>query len=1086
MSTRSKGLFLVVGIVVSSMLLCTQPSFCKSPYNRSKDSVGGAGRGSRSADREPADDIMTERGGPMSGGRSSGPGQPGRVKALIDQGEALAREASTKEQIDRAISMLQEAIQLAEARNIPTASARAYVLLGHICSWRSDYAEALKYSEMAVAKAKRGGSCKALAAATTNIGVVYMSRGQLDEAADTFAEAIRKAESCDGKRIVATALWGWGRVRRFQDRYDEALKLLQKGLGIASDIGYQEREGYIRKEIGGVYASIGQYSKAASYLESALAIGEQISRPRIQQESLDELGRVYFLKGVYRQAANCFQKTTDRARRYGETRTEAQALRSQAEVYALWGRYTDAVACLEKALTLTKATGVARQESWILMDMGMIFSARGQYHKAIDLFEQALEQFRTIGSAKGEATVFNGLGLVYETWGQYDKALAHFEKALEIYKRIGVPTRRSNSHIGNLYLDMGDVEKAEPFIRESGHYGSLGRLCLVKADYPSAKKYYEGLLTSAEENRRANSLFIAYTGLGVVYEAMGDMPKAVEHYRKAVEHTEGIRSSINPAERETFFDVKIEGFHRTAPYEGLARVLMKMKRPIEAFKESEYTRARIFAEAISKRGEYEGFDVPVEVREEDSSLTDQLASLTKNLQNAYENGNREQIASLEPQVKEARENLAAHVDMLREKYPLFAATRYPQPMDLDKTALRDEERVLAYHVTDSGILIYLAKGKNLEKYVFKPVPRKEIDDLVRKFREPLEMTAEDDIKRKLQAFDFSTGKKLFDILLGDVLSSLPKDSTVIIVPDDSLGVMPFEMLPVTDGGKVVADKEIPSVSGAEFFGDRNPISYYQSVTALTLSRTYGKQKSATGKLLVFADPVFQTKDARAKVPEKITPATRIKEHHISLMDVTEGGSTPGADIQRLPLTSMLAQNLAKIYGESSELLIGLEASKDRFLKQVAPGLAGYDKIVFATHGYFGKDLPGIMEPVLILTLVPPGTDGYLRMSEVACLKLNADIVALTACQSGLGKKISGEGTMGMGRSFQYAGALSVLMSMWSVSERSSVKLVEHFFKYVKSGKGKLEALRLARSDIRHEGYDHPFFWAPFILVGEVE
>jgi len=95
------------------------------------------------------------------------------------------------------------------------------------------------------------------------------------------------------------------------------------------------------------------------------------------------------------------------------------------------------------------------------------------------------------------------------------------------------------------------------------------------------------------------------------------------------------------------------------------------------------------------------------------------------------------------------------------------------------------------------------------------------------------------------------------------------------------------------------------------------------------------------------------------------------------------------------------------------------------------------------------------------------------------------MVALTACQTGLGKELSGEGVMGMGRAFQYAGAKAVLMSLWSVSEKSSTSMVENFFQNLKEGKGKLEALRLARQDIRDQGYDHPFFWAPFILVGDV-
>ncbi len=114
-----------------------------------------------------------------------------------------------------------------------------------------------------------------------------------------------------------------------------------------------------------------------------------------------------------------------------------------------------------------------------------------------------------------------------------------------------------------------------------------------------------------------------------------------------------------------------------------------------------------------------------------------------------------------------------------------------------------------------------------------------------------------------------------------------------------------------------------------------------------------------------------------------------------------------------------------------------------------------------------------------------GQDGFLRMSEVMGLKLNADMVAITACQSGLGRTIFGEGTMAMGRVFQYAGGKSVLMSLWSVAESSSVDLVTNFFRQLRGGKSKLGALKLAREEIRKAGYDHPLFWAPFILVGEM-
>jgi CHAT domain-containing protein len=159
----------------------------------------------------------------------------------------------------------------------------------------------------------------------------------------------------------------------------------------------------------------------------------------------------------------------------------------------------------------------------------------------------------------------------------------------------------------------------------------------------------------------------------------------------------------------------------------------------------------------------------------------------------------------------------------------------------------------------------------------------------------------------------------------------------------------------------------------------------------------------------------------------------------------------------------------------------MEATKKRLF---ATDLTTYRTMAFATHGYAGCDLPGIREPVLVLTLVdqPEGQDGFLRMSEVIGLNMNADIVALTGCKTGIGRYVTGEGPMFIGRAFQTAGAASVLISLWNVAEEPSVELTENFLKFIHDGKSKLDALRCARSEIRKK-YDHPFFWASFILVG---
>ena len=197
---------------------------------------------------------------------------------------------------------------------------------------------------------------------------------------------------------------------------------------------------------------------------------------------------------------------------------------------------------------------------------------------------------------------------------------------------------------------------------------------------------------------------------------------------------------------DLFFDAKWYGFSRMTAYEGLSRVLMKMNKPLDALKSSEYGKARVFAEHVAKRSADVRLDVPEDILRRETELTHRISTLKQQREPAYTDDNKARIANLEPQVADIEKEFAAHVSMLREKYPLFAATRYPQPMDLVQTAVKPDEWVLSYQMTDPALLIYLTHGKEMVKGLLKPIPRKEIDDLIRKFRSPLEVTDPDALK----------------------------------------------------------------------------------------------------------------------------------------------------------------------------------------------------------------------------------------------------------------------------------------------------------------------------------------------------
>ena len=473
-------------------------------------------------------------------------------------------------------------------------------------------------------------------------------------------------------------------------------------------------------------------------------------------------------------------------------------------------------------------------------------------------------------------------------------------------------------------------------------------------------------------------------------------------------------------------------------------------------------------DAIAKTVTVQAPDIPANVVRLDHELSDRIAAIEKAKHDAYIDGNQGAARSCESQIRDVRIRQQAFISMLRDKHPVYAAARYPLPLDLPRAALRDNEFVVVYDITDSGLLVFVLRGKQIVKGLFKPIARDDLKSLVQKFIRSMDMSVEASVEEGLSKFDFAAGKQLADLLLGDALPLLPEATPVIIVPDGALCRLPFEALGLNEGGKVKTNGNIPHVVDTLFFADRNDISYAASITTLSVSRLLRGSGPMGDRTLVMVDPIFSREDGRLRNTHSAIPY---------LMSLETRQRTV---FSRLPLTQHLGETLAKIAPEKTDVHMGMKASKEVL---IGKDLSSYRAIVIATHEYYERDIPGFSEPVMVLSLVnqPQGQDGFLRVSEVAGLNLNADIVALV---SGAGRCVEGEGIMSMSWAFQYAGARSVLENKLVPAEGVSVRLLESFFKHWSEGKSKLEALRLARKELRESGYDHPFFWASIGLVGE--
>ncbi len=958
--------------------------------------------------------------------------------AIYDQAEKLRIEAKSKDDLMKAQDKFEQASRIFQRTNSDKGTAYSWNQMGLINKSQGEYAKALEYYDKSLAILRQLGDVKGEGTCLSNIGAIYDSWGQ----------------------------------------YAKALEYYEKSLQITRKIGNTKQEGLTLNNIGLVYQWWGQYSKALENYEKSLAIDRKIGNLNGEGISLNNIGLVYESWGQYAKALEYYEKALPIFKKIGDLKTESITLNNIGEVYRSWGQYAKALECDEKSLSIDRKIGNLKGEGISLNNIGLVYMSWGQYTKALEFYEKGLAIFRKIEDVETEGITLSNIAHLNMAMGKHDQALANLRKTLDIYTRIKVPTDGVKNSIGEVYLEMGDIASAEPFIKESGYNSSLGGLALLKSDYDGAKKYYEKLLIKAEQNRNADNLFTAYTGLGKVYESLEDYKKAEEYYEKGIIFTEEIRSSLLPSERKEFFSVKINGFLRSEPGKGLTRVQMKLNQASGSIDSSEVTRARAFADNLFQTSTSGPSGVPREVLEKEDMLVTHVAALKKELAKTDREKNQARYEVLTLQVKEAEVDLRSFVEMLWEKHRAYAAVKYPRPVPLKNSALHSDEYVIMFDCFEDGVGVKVVKGKEIVETHYSKFKQSELEKDIRKFREPFETV-------KFRDFDPTLAHKIYKRLLAPVMAEVPEGSPIIIIPDGVLALLPFEALIVRGNATWKQGKIADYPDGVTYLGDLYPISYYQSITALTLVREATRTKKPGENLLIIADPVFDMKDNRAQAASNTKVAEKDKGYYPGLMSAIEEGCT-GFKFCRLPGTGLLAENLKKLYGQKcDDPYVGLKADKTIFLNTLAPKMESYGQIVFATHGLFSDKIPGLMEPFLALSMVPSGTDGFLRMSDVMSLSINADLVALTACQTGLGRDLSGEGVMSMGRAFQYAGARSVLMSLWSVAEKSSIMLVEDFFKYRKAGKSKLESLKLARNDIRKEGFEHPFFWAPFILVGEV-
>ena len=867
-----------------------------------------------------------------------------------------------------------------------------------------------------------------------------------------------------GQETIHTIISHLGSAYGELDDYRKAIRYFEQALAISEGSGDKKSKGADLGNLGNPHYRLGDYWKAIAYYEQALAIAKEVGDKKAMGNHLGNLGVAYEKYGDYRKAISYGEQALTISEESGSKRKKSIDLNNLGNAYHSLGDMRKAISYHEQALAISEEIQGKKAKGGRLTNLGGDYEQLGDYRKAISYHEQALTIAEEIGDKRGKGIALHNLGLAYRNIGDYGKATFYFEQAIVIDKQIGVSYDLSEGNLSEIYLALDRDDEALAIFIKQNQSIRLGRYYLKKKNFRRAKVQFD-MMREEHERNRSSAVIPEWIGLGLSHEGLKEYDKAYTWYAKAIDFMEDQRAALTPDEREHYFEGKVFAIPRMEAYEGAVRCAFMLGRIDDAFFWAENTRGRMLSELLSRRHAGENYKIPSKLAQEEEDLVTVIMINKKQQQTAFQKNNPELLKQAESEYSALKQKMEALIAHLRKEYPQYAAVKYPQPVKLFQLALRKGETIIEYEVTNPYTMGFVIRDGRIIKGFKVDKTRAELESLVRKFRSPFQSG------QKISEFNMNLAKELTDLLIGPALSEISKGEHLVIIPDEALSLLPFESLLLSEPSNV----KVPI-----YVIDIYPISYYQSASVLSLQR--GLRASRVKKQTFFGlgDPVFDTQDQRSTSMRAITIAAK---KDVASFDITdnEGTKKTGYQFGRLENTGKEVREVSSLFSDS-RVLIGLDASKDNLKKE---DLTTRRYVLFSTHGILGNEIPYIKQPALVLNLVGnKEEEGFLTTTEIFNMSLNADLVGLSACQTGLGIQSAGEGVVGLSRAFMYAGTDSVLVSLWSVSDESTYKLMVRFFEGLTQGKDKLTALKEAKQYLRTTGYDNPFYWAPFILVGE--
>lgn len=920
-------------------------------------------------------------------------------------------------------------------------------------------------------------------------------------------------------------------------RFREAVPLAEQLVkGAIAQVGpEQPGTASMLNTLGIVYGGAHRWREAEGAYRRSLAIWEKVAganHPEVAAvvnnlgSLLVGIGRHAEAEPFYRRAVTIYETSK------GDWQSEqAASLGNLAGLYRDLGRIDEAADLFRRTIAIAeRRLGAEHQDvAEQLNGLGSLYKDQGRLAEAQGLYERSLAiRRKALGDSHPRvAASLNNLGLVAKERGRLDQAEQFLRQSLAIREAVegrdGVSVAESLENLAELYRARGKADEALPLIRRSVaiQHAVLGadhpsvvsarqNLALILAELKQLVEA-EALLTAgiaaeekafgADHARIAGSL----RNLGIVRLRQDRLRDALEAFRRAarISTTRARMSATIPEQALRDDDVaSVRQIIATSWRLATARPADREPLMREAFEAAQWANLGSVGAAVSQMAARAAAGNPAVaglVREQQDLVRrrQQLdEGLIGELSRPPSGRDKGHIASLRRDEAAAADRLRTLAAEIAKVSPGYASLAAPSPISTVEVAqlLGPDEAMIVLAPNGPDATFVWAVTKEASDWQRLDLSGPALIEKVKALRQGIDV---DDLAKAAsdgRLFDLGVAHELYERLLAPVAPIFASKRHLLIVAAGSLTSVPLQML-VTDTPPVSRPdaRQIELYRQAAWLARRHAVTTLPSVASLKALRSLARASAATRPLLGFADPVFRKETAASSREKRDRPSGRTATRSFSAY--WQRGTLDHVALRtgllQLPETADELRAIAAQLGASeSEQIFGSSATEVA-VKQA--DLARYRVLYFATHGLVAGEVSGLAEPALVFTLPQTPSqhdDGLLTASEVAQLKLDADWVVLSACNTAAGGEPGAEALSGLARAFFYAGSRALLVSHWRVDTKATVRLMTGTFAELRAEPsiGRAEALRRAMlamiDDPSTPWSAYPDFWAAFSVVGE--